>query len=92
MNAIRLQIHLKYIIDENSSSKTCYNFWYAFEPSKMLTINDIIEDIRINYLKDQLSLSMNEKDDENKFIIHLDDCELLPFTSSGILRDNDQIT
>ncbi len=86
MNSIRVQIHLKYLVDENSSNKF-YNFWYAFQPSKLLTINDIIEDIRLNYFKDQISLN-----DEGGFIIHLDDCQLLPFTSSQILRDNDRLT
>ncbi|CAF1415212.1 unnamed protein product [Adineta steineri] len=84
MNAIRVQIHLKYFCDENSS-KQFHNFWYAFEPSKLLTVKDILEDIQLNYLKDQ------EKCDERTFIIHLDECQLLPFTSSQILRDNDRL-
>ncbi|CAF4094082.1 unnamed protein product [Rotaria sordida] len=90
MNAIRVQIHLKYIFDDNSSKKF-HNFWYAFEPSKLLTINDIIEDIRLNYLKNHISLSIEEKD-EQTFIFNLNDYQLLPFTSSQILRDNDQLT
>ncbi|CAF1413679.1 unnamed protein product [Adineta ricciae] len=80
MNAIRVQIHLKYFSDENSS-KQFHNFWYAFEPKKLLTIKDVLEDIHGNYLKDQQEL-----------IVQLDDCQLLPFTSSQILRDNDQLT
>ena len=90
MNAIRIQIYLKYIFDENSS-KQFHNFWYAFEPSKLLTINDILEDIRLNYLQNQISLLI-ENSDERTFIFHLDDCQLLPFTSSQILRDNDRLT
>jgi hypothetical protein len=89
MNSIRVQIHLKYFFDDNSS-KQFHNFWYAFEPSKLLTIKDILEDIRLNYLKDQISLLI-EENDERLFIIHLDDCQLLPFTSSQILRDNDRL-
>ncbi|CAF3340499.1 unnamed protein product [Rotaria sp. Silwood1] len=90
MNAIRVQVHLKYIFDDNTSKKF-HDFWYAFEPSKLLTINDIIEDIRLNFLKNQISLSVEEKD-EQTFILNLDDCQLLPFTSSQILRDNDHLT
>jgi len=89
MNIIRVQIHLKYFFDDNSS-KQFHNFWYAFEPSKLLTIKDILEDIRLNYLKDQISLLI-EENDERLFIIHLDDCQLLPFTSSQVLRDNDRL-
>ncbi|CAF2724945.1 unnamed protein product [Rotaria sp. Silwood2] len=90
MNAIRVQIHLQYVSDDNSSKKY-HNFWYAFEPSKLLSIKDIIEDIQLNYLKNQISLSIEEKD-EQTFILNLDDCQLLPFSSSQILRDNDQLT
>jgi len=90
MNAIRIQIHLKYFFDDNSS-KQFHNFWYAFEPSKLLTIKDILEDIKLNYLNDQIS-SLIEENDERLFIIHLDDCQLLPFTSSQVLRDNDRLT
>ncbi|CAF5126373.1 unnamed protein product, partial [Rotaria sp. Silwood1] len=61
MNAIRVQVHMKYIFDDNTSKKF-YDFWYAFEPSKLLTINDIIEDIRLNFLKNQISLSLEDKD------------------------------
>ncbi len=89
MNAIRVQIYLKYFFDDNSS-KQFHNFWYAFEPSKLLTIKDILEDIRLNYLNDQIS-SLIEENDERLFIIHLDDCQLLPFTSSQVLRDNDRL-
>jgi hypothetical protein len=89
MNAIRVQIHLKYFFDENSS-KQFYNFWYAFEPSNLLTIKDILEDIRLNYLQNQISLS-TEENDERSWIVHLNDCQLLPFTSSQILRDNDRL-
>jgi hypothetical protein len=85
MNSIRVQIYFKYLFDENSSNKI-YNFWYAFQPSKLLTINDILEDIQLNYIKNQISVN-----DERGFIIHLDDCQLLPFTSSQILRDNDRL-
>ncbi|CAF1622689.1 unnamed protein product [Adineta ricciae] len=80
MNAIRVQIDLKYFSDENSS-KQFHNFWYAFESKKLLTIKDVLEDIHGNYLKDQQEL-----------IVQLDDCQLLPFTSSQILRDNDRLT
>ncbi len=80
MNAIRVQIYLKYFFDDNSS-KQFHNFWYAFQPSKLLTIKDILEDIQLNYLKDQ-----------ETFVLHLDDCQLLPFTSSQVLRDNDRLT
>jgi len=90
MNAIRVQIYLKYFFDDNSS-KQFHNFWYAFEPSKLLTIKDILEDIKLNYLNDQIS-SLIEENDERLFIIHLDDCQLLPFTSSQVLRDNDRLT
>jgi hypothetical protein len=85
MNAIRVQIHLKYFFDDNSS-KQFHNFWYAFQPSKLLTVKDILEDIQLNYLKDQ------DKNDQQAFVLHLDDCQLLPFTSSQVLRDNDQLT
>jgi len=85
MNAIRVQIHLKYFFDDNSS-KQFHNFWYAFQPSKLLTVKDILEDIQLNYLKDQ------DNNDEQAFVLHLDDCQLLPFTSSQVLRDNDRIT
>lgn len=90
MSAIRVQIHLKYVFDDNSS-RQLHSFWYAFEPSNLLTINDIIEDIRLNYLKNQISSSI-EENDKQKFIMHLDDCQLLPFISSKILRDNDRLT
>jgi len=85
MNSIRVRIYLKYFFDENSSTKF-YNFWYAFQPSKFLTINDIIEDIRLNYFQNHIPLNNQEE-----FIIHLDDCQVLPFTSSQILRDNDRL-
>jgi hypothetical protein len=85
MNAIRVQIHLKYFFDDNSS-KQFHNFWYAFQPSKLLTVKDILEDIQLNYLKDQ------DNNDQQAFVLHLDDCQLLPFTSSQVLRDNDQLT
>jgi len=85
MNAIRVQIHLKYFFDDNSS-KQFHNFWYAFQPSKLLTVKDILEDIQLNYLKDQ------DKNNEQVFVLHLDDCQLLPFTSSQVLRDNDRLT
>ena len=91
MNAIRVQICLKHILDDNTS-KQIHNFWYAFEPSKLLTINDIIDDIQVNYFKkNQISCLMKENNNRT-LIIHLDDCQLLPFTSSQILRDNDQLT
>ena len=89
MKAVRVQIHLKYFFDDNSSPEI-YNFWYAFESSKLLTIKDILEDIRLNYLKNQISL-LTEDNDERSLIVHLDDCQLLPFTSSQILRDNDRL-
>ena len=89
MNAIRVQIHLKYFFDDNSSIKF-HNFWYAFQPSKLSTIKDIIEDIRLNYIQNQLS-RFTEDNDARSLIIHLDDCQLLPFTSSQILRDNDRL-
>jgi len=85
MNAIRVQIHLKYFFDDNSS-KQFHNFWYAFQPSKLLTVKDILEDIQFNYLKDQ------DNNDQHAFVLHLDDCQLLPFTSSQVLRDNDRLT
>jgi hypothetical protein len=89
MNAIRVQIYLKYFFDDNSS-KQLHNFWYSFQPSKLLTIKDILEDIRLNYLKNQILL-LTEDNDERSLIIHLDDCQLLPFTSSQVLRDNDRL-
>lgn len=89
MNAIRVQIHLKHFFDDNSSAKF-YNFWYSFQPSKLSTMKDILEDIRINYIQNQLSL-YTEDNDERSLIIHLNDCQLLPFTSSQILRDNDRL-
>jgi hypothetical protein len=85
MNAIRVQIDLKYFFDDNSP-KQFHNFWYAFQPSKLLTVKDILEDIQLNYLKDQ------DKHDQQAFVLHLDDCQLLPFTSSQVLRDNDRLT
>ncbi len=85
MNAISVQIHLKYFFDDNSS-KQFHNFWYAFQPSKLLTVKDILVDIQLNYLKDQ------DNNDEQAFVLHLDDCQLLPFTSSQVLRDNDRLT
>ncbi|CAM4755562.1 unnamed protein product [Rotaria magnacalcarata] len=91
MSVVRVQIRLKYMFDDNST-KEFHNFWYAFEPSKLLTIGDIIEDIRSNYIENQISLCIEEKDDEQIFLIHLNDCQLLPFTSSQIIRDNDQLT
>ncbi|CAF3623468.1 unnamed protein product [Rotaria socialis] len=91
MSAVRVQIRLKYMFDDNST-KEFHNFWYAFEPSKLLTIGDIIEDIRSNYIENQISLCIEGKDDEQIFLIHLNDCQLLPFTSSQIIRDNDQLT
>jgi len=90
MNSIRVQIHLKYFFDDHSS-KQFHNFWYAFQPSKLLTIKDILQDIQLNYLKNQISLLIEENDEQQSFIIHLDDCQLLPFTSSQILRDNDRL-
>ena len=76
----------------NHQSSNFIIFGMLFEPSKLLTINDIIDDIQLNYLKtNQISFLMKEKDNRT-FIIHLDDCQLLPFTSSQILRDNDQLT
>jgi hypothetical protein len=89
MNAIRVQIYLKYFFDDNSS-KQFHNFWYAFEPSKLLTIKDILEDIQLNYLKNQISL-LTEENNEQSLILHLNDCQLLPFTSSQVLRDNDRL-
>jgi hypothetical protein len=89
MNAVRVQIYLKYFFDDNSS-KQLYNFWYAFQPSIFLTIKDILEDIRVNYLKNQISLLAEEINDQS-LILHLDDCQLLPFTSSQVLRDNDRL-
>ena len=90
MNAIRVQIHLKDFFDENSS-KELHNFWYAFQPSKLMTIKDVLEDIRVNYLKTQLSL-LTEDNDERSLILHLEDGQLLPFTPSQVLRDNDRLT
>lgn len=90
INAVRVQIHLKEFFDENSS-KEMYNFWYAFQPTKLTTIKDLLEDIRINYLQNQLSL-FTEDNDQRSFMLHLEDGQLLPFTSSEILRDNDRLT
>lgn len=87
VNAVRVQIHLKDVFDENSS-KELYNFWYAFQPMKIKTIKDLLEDIRINYLKNQFT----DDDDQRSFILHLEDGQLLPFTSSEILRDHDRLT
>lgn len=93
MNGIRVQVHLKCVLDENSSSKL-HSFWYAFQPSKVSTIKDLLEDIRGNYLSTQLAALGHQvdNDDERTFIVHLDDCQLLPITSSLILRDNDRLT
>ncbi|UJR25102.1 hypothetical protein I4U23_006462 [Adineta vaga] len=85
MNPIRVQINLKYFSDENSS-KEFHNFWYAFHPKILLTVKDILEDIHVNYLKEE------QEFDERTLIVHLDDCQVLPFTSSQILRDNDRLT
>ena len=93
MNGIRVQVHLKCMLDENSSSKL-HSFWYAFQPSQVSTIKDLLEDIRVNYLSTQLAALGHQVDneDERTFIVHLDDCQLLPITSSQILRDNDRLT
>jgi hypothetical protein len=90
MKSIRVQIHLKYMFDEQQVEKELYPFWYAFQPTAMSTINDLLDDIRTNYLTSQLSTVIDNI--EQAFIIHLDDCQLLPVTSSEILRDNDRLT
>ena len=93
MNGIRVQVHLKCVLEESSSSKL-HHFWYAFHPSTVTTIKDLLEDIRVNYLSTQLAALGHPLDDNDQraFVVHLDDCQLLPFTSSQILRDNDRLT
>lgn len=93
MNAIRIQIHLEHMFEENVPNEF-YSFWYAFHPSKIRTIQDLLKDLYTNYLKPQLSVVIEKIDqtDEHSFIIQLDNCQLLPFSSSQILRDNDRLT
>lgn len=92
MNVIRVQIHLKHMFDSDPSIP-CHSFWYAFQPSTLSTINDVLEDIRVNYLNNQLSslVETANETDERAFLVHLRDCQLLPFTPSQILRDDDQL-
>lgn len=92
MNAVRVQIHPQYMFDE-TSSKPIYDFWYAFHPLKLPTIQDVVRDIQENYLKSQLNASSTTSTDttNESLTIHLDNCQLLPFSSSQILRDNDRL-
>ena len=92
MNAIRVQIHLKHMF-ESDPSTPCHSFWYAFQPSTLPTIHDVLEDIRVNYLNNQMSslVEKTNETDEQVFIVHLRDCQLLPFTPSQILRDDDRL-
>lgn len=93
MSTIRVQIELKNVLDEHSP-KSMYKFWYGFETSKIRTVEELLHDIQENYLQTQLvSISgKNEILETNSVRIDLDGCQLLPFTPSEILRDNDKLT